>query len=338
MVIVAEDGSFLKTNPAFTQFIQISEKELMKKTFSEVTHPEDLQAEIERFDELISDKISSYTLEKRYKVNDHYVWGLLTAIRAEDGYIIKEIQDITKIKIIEENLCNFAYAASHDLREPLRIINGYAYMIQSAVQTLPPTFAYYVNNIVEAVNRMSEMIDGLLAYSRAGRSGDYAMVDLVEVIYLAQKNLERKVEDSGAILKIKGKARIRGIKGQLVQLFQNLLDNAIKYRHESKTPRINIDIHSSETTIVISVSDNGIGIDDKDYERVFQIFKQVHPKDKYEGRGVGLAIVKQIVEHHQGQIWLESKIGNGTTFCISIPKKNNTPLNYKRDCIIMGES
>jgi PAS domain S-box-containing protein len=322
MAVIDTEGNFLRANPSFLQLLQSSEEELLSRNFSEVSHPEDLCKEIKLFTKLVSGEINSYTIEKRYKVKNSHAWALLTAARSEDGkHIINEIQDITRIKVIENDLRNFAYTASHDLQAPLRIINGYAYMIQSAVQTLPPTFGYYINNIVEAVNRMSEMMDGLLAYSRINRGDDYDNVNLLDAVCLAKKNLAEKIENTKAVVNIKGKANIAGIKGQLVQLFQNLLDNAIKYRCEERNPRIMINIKQTEKNTTISVSDNGIGIAEEDFDTIFQIFKQLQPQNKIEGRGVGLAIVKQIVEHHKGQINVKSTIGKGTTFCISIPSK-----------------
>jgi PAS domain S-box-containing protein len=319
LAVLDEDGTFLSVNPALAQFLLLPEKELLEKTLMEVIHNDDLNILVNKFKELAVGNTSSFILESRFRANDHYTWGLLTLIKTDDENYIAEVQDITRVRAIQEELRNFAYAASHDLREPLRIINGYAYMLQSAMQALPPTFRHYVGNMVEAATRMSEMIDGLLAYSRVNQELDYTRISIVGSLRQAKKNLKNKIDASGAIIKCKGKAHIKGIKGQWIQLFQNLLDNAIKYSKEGEKPLISIKIVASDTYVKVTLSDKGIGIDEKNHKKMFKIFKQLHPKETYVGRGIGLALVRQIVDHHHGKVWIESEVGEGTTFHISLP-------------------
>jgi len=322
IAMVSKKGIVLKANPALLAFLQTTENELYGKNFADITHPDDVDKDVEQFEKLVCGEISSYRMQKRYKINGHFTWGLLTVASAgEKDYVIGQVQDIDGLKAIQTELRNFAYAASHDLREPLRIINGYAYMIQSAAQILPPSLSYYLNNIVDASNRMSEMIDGLLAYSRINNDKNFNCFPIEESCKLAISNLQKTIEENFASVDIKGSAKIFGVKGQFVQLFQNLIDNAIKYRKKDCNPCIKICIKETETAYSIAVKDNGIGIPEQSLSNIFQIFKQLHPSDQYEGRGIGLALVKQIIENHNGRIWVKSDEGKGTTFYINIPRK-----------------
>ena len=322
IAIVSKTGVVIKANPALLAFLQRTEEELYGLNFTEITHPDDIDIDVEQFEKLIKGEIKSYRLQKRYKINGHFTWGLLTVTTAKNKeYVIAQVQDIDSLKSIQTEFKNFAYAASHDLREPLRIINGYAYMIQSAAQNLPTSLSYYLNNIVDASNRMSEMIDGLLAYSRINNDKNFNNFPLEETCKQAISNLKNTIEENCANITIKGSAEIYGVKGQLVQLFQNLLDNAIKYKREGVNPCIKVYIEETETSHIISIKDNGIGIPSDSIANIFQIFKQLHPSDEYGGRGIGLALVKQIVENHKGRIWVESKENKGTTFHIKFPRK-----------------
>jgi PAS domain S-box-containing protein len=229
-------------------------------------------------------------------------------------------QDITEIKSIQQELKNFAYAASHDLREPLRIINGYAYMIESASESLPSTFKYYVEHIVNASKRMADMIDGLLSYSRVNREDQFKSVRLREIANLAAGNLQDTIKKTNTIIKMNDMATVCGIRGQLIQVFQNLISNAIKFRKCGIVPRIEIGVkEKDDLRTILYIKDNGIGIKEENYKKIFQIFKKLHNNDEVSGRGIGLSLVKQIVEHHNGQIWLTSKIDKGTTFYFSLP-------------------
>ena len=229
--------------------------------------------------------------------------------------------DITEIKSAQQELQNFAYAASHDLQEPLRIINGYAYMIKSTAQNLPPTFEYYIGHIMDATKRMSEMLDGLLSYSRINRDDQFVSLNLKTVIYQAKENLSDTITTTGTKITVKNSTCIYGIKGQMIQIFQNLISNAIKFHKPDVIPNIEIGISEEDKNkVIIYVKDNGIGIHEDYFNKIFQIFKKLHAEDSYPGRGVGLGLVKQIIEHHGGQVWLTSKIDKGTTFYFSLPK------------------
>lgn len=229
-------------------------------------------------------------------------------------------QDITEIKSAQQELKNFAYAASHDLREPLRIINGYAYMIETASESLPPTFKYYVDHIVDASNRMADMIDGLLVYSRVNREDQFKKVNIKDIADYAMGNLQDTINKIGTIIKINTKGTVCGIQGQMIQVFQNLISNAIKFGQTGVVPRIEIGVkEANELRTILYVKDNGIGIKEENYKKIFQIFKKLHSAEEFLGRGIGLALVKQIIEHHKGQIWPVSRVGKGTTFYFSLP-------------------
>lgn len=320
IALVSKTGHVIKANPALLKFLVTTEEQLVGKNFVEVTHPDDIEKDVFHFEQLVSGEIDTYTIEKRYKINGHFIWGLLTVAAVENrDYVIAEVQNIADIKVAQTELKNFAYAASHDLREPLRIINGYAYMISSAAQNLPPTFEHYVNHMVNAANRMSEMIDGLLAYSRINNDKDYKKISIYEAFQLAKNNLSTKILETNTQVSFDGNGFTYGVKGQIAQLFQNLIDNAIKYKHPDKNPKIEIKVVDKKPFLSIQIKDNGIGIPENNHTKIFQIFKQLHPDDAYEGRGIGLALVKQIIDHNKGHIWLKSKPDCGTTFFVSLP-------------------
>ena len=167
--------------------------------------------------------------------------------------------------------------------------------------------------------RMQKLINDLLAYSRVGTGGrTFEQVNLEAVLAQALSNVEIAVNENNAIITHDPLPVVWGDAGQLTQLFQNLIDNAIKF-HGEEAPRIHVSSGLRGSEWVLSVRDNGIGIAPEYFERIFLLFQRLHPRQKYPGTGIGLAICKRIVERHGGQIWVESKPDEGSTFCFTIP-------------------
>jgi PAS domain S-box-containing protein len=220
-----------------------------------------------------------------------------------------------QLKRSNDELEQFAYVASHDLQEPLRAISGctqilskrYKGQLDQAADTL-------VEHIVDGAARMKALIDDLLRLSRSGsEQQELHAVDTAEVFRQALKNLDASIKEQGALVSAGALPIVRGDSTQLLQLFQNLLGNGLKYRRAER-PEVTITACAIDGGHQFSVKDNGIGIDSRYFERVFGVFQRLHTRDEYPGTGIGLAICRKIVERHRGRIWLESSPGSGTTF------------------------
>ena len=177
----------------------------------------------------------------------------------------------------------------------------------------------FIAYAVDGATRMQRLIHDLLAYSRVSTRGrEFEAVSLEAVLMYALDNLKKAVEESGAVVTHTTLPTVMGDERQLVQLFQNLLSNAVKFRGE-QPPRIHLSAKVADGAWLISVRDNGIGVEPQFAERIFVIFQRLHNREEYPGTGIGLAICKKIVERHGGRIWVESELGKGATFCFTIP-------------------
>jgi len=209
----------------------------------------------------------------------------------------------------------FAYVASHDLQEPLRMVSSYVALLDRRYRgKLDPEADKHIAYAVEGAKRMRGLIKDLLLFSRAGRVGQQpAPVDAGRAAEAARANLRGLIEETGASVTIEPLPKVLGWESQLVRVFQNIIENGIKYRGKD-IPRVSVgaDRHGAEW--VFRVKDNGIGIDSKYFEKIFRIFQRLHDRKAYAGSGIGLAIAKRIVEHHGGRIWVESAPGQGSTF------------------------
>lgn len=215
-------------------------------------------------------------------------------------------------------LDDFASIVAHDLRSPLLTISGYSQLLEEECRDrLDENAIEYLEHIVVGVARMNRLIEGLLTYSRVGRSDTFfAQVDLESVLTQAKANLEAPIRENDAEIVAVEMPTVSGNETQLIQLFENLIGNAIKFRGE-QTPLVHICCTRQENGWQFAVEDHGVGIESKHFERVFQILQQFHGKE-YSGTGIGLAICWKIVERHGGRIWLESILGQGTTFRFTI--------------------
>ncbi len=228
-----------------------------------------------------------------------------------------------KIEEINGQLEQFAYAASHDLKEPLRMIGMYTQLIERQLQAYlnddTKEFMHYVRN---GVARMQRMLDDLLQYSRTGRHSDIQDNDLNELLFIVLNNLTVAMQESNASISTNLLPIVRASTTELVQLFQNLLANAIKFRKPNAPPQISITATDEGTHFLFTVKDNGIGIPTDQQDRVFRIFERLHNHSDYDGSGIGLATVRKIVTNLGGKIWLQSTEGIGTTFYFTIPTQH----------------
>ncbi len=229
----------------------------------------------------------------------------------------------TQLLQVNEELRQFAYVASHDLKEPLRMIGSYTQLIYKLHgKQFDENSNQYFSFVSEGVTRMNNLLDALLKYATIGKSEEEREeVRLSDVVDMAVINLRLRVEETGAIINCESLPVVYSIQSLLIQLFQNLISNAIKFRKPDSNPEIFISSKEEDESYVINVQDNGIGIASEFQERIFIIFQRLHTRAQYDGTGIGLAICQKIVQHLNGQIWVKSTAGEGATFSFCIPKK-----------------
>ena len=216
----------------------------------------------------------------------------------------------------------FASIASHDLKEPLRMVSMYAQLLKKRLgNDLNEEQVTFMGYIQEGTTHMQKLLDDILEYSRVGRSNErIKLVDLDDVVYYVKKMIAASVAETNAqIIVEKPLPEVYGRYSELVQVFQNLLSNSIKFRRKGVTPVIRIGYLRESESHLITVSDNGIGIEKKYAERVFQMFEKLHTKTEYSGTGIGLALCYKIIQQMGGQIWLDTPLGEGTSFSIRLP-------------------
>jgi PAS domain S-box-containing protein len=236
-----------------------------------------------------------------------------------------------KLRRSNEDLQEFASVISHDLQSPMNGVISMAELLkEDCAEIVGTTADFHLSHITSSLERMRRMILDLLAYSRAAHDaeGEYGVIDLEKVLQQAEINLAERVQENHAVITHAALPRVAGNLSRLVQLFQNLIENAIKYRRE-EPPWIHISADQKREEWVLCVSDNGIGIDPKHAEGIFGIFKRLHGNE-YEGTGIGLSICKKIVERHGGRIWVESKSGAGARFFLTFPKIQEAARSKRR--------
>lgn len=226
------------------------------------------------------------------------------------------------------DLEQFAYVASHDLQEPLRKIASFTQLLKKRYGgQLDERADQYIDFAVDGAKRMQRLIQDLLGFSRVGRiGGEVVDVDLAAALARAEDQLSERITEAGAVVTHDELPVVRGEEPLLVQLFQNLVGNAVKFRHPDRAPRVHVSARRVEGAWELTARDNGIGIDPQYADRVFVIFQRLHAKDVYEGTGIGLALCKKIVEFHGGRIWIPDTDGEGTTICWTLPvTEDETP-------------
>ncbi|NHN46291.1 PAS domain S-box protein [Halostella sp. JP-L12] len=291
-------------------------------------YPDELLEEVEpNFRAALAGESNTFEIE----YHDRHLFSQTLPVRNADDEVFAGmlvVQDVTerreyerKLEESNERLEQFAYAASHDLQEPLRMVSSYLQLIEDRyADELEADGREFLEFAVDGADRMRDMIEGLLEYSRVDTRGDpFEPVELNDVLADVRDDLQVKIEESDAAIAADDLPRVNGDASQLNQVFQNLLSNAIEYSGDAP-PRIRVaaDRADGGNEWVISVSDEGIGIDPDDADRVFEVFQSLHGPDD-SGTGIGLALVKRIVERHGGDVRVESEPGEGATFSFTLP-------------------
>lgn len=250
-------------------------------------------------------------------------------------YLLGISNDVTERKIAEQKLKEkseeltrsnteleqFAYVASHDLQEPLRMISSYLQLLEKRYKNkLDEDADEFIAYAVDGSNRMRVLINSLLEYSRVNRVKPFEDIDMNELLEDVQKDLKTQIKENNAIIKVEKLPTIYGDTVLINQLIQNLISNAIKFKGESN-PEIVIAGKKVNREFLFSVKDNGIGLKQEYAEKIFVIFQRLHSKEEYSGTGIGLAICKKIVERHGGKIWVESEVNKGSAFYFTIKAK-----------------
>jgi len=334
--IVSMDRRFIQTNDAFASIFGCQHQDLIGQT-TRILYADDAQYEVigqrgypliqagDIFDEEVP-------MIRRDGVE---VWVRLVAHRVDmaDPSLgaVWAAEDITARKAMEadlkrsnEELERFAYVASHDLRQPLRVIGSYLSLIErKLLGRLDDEEKIFIGFAVDGAKRMDRMIIDLLDYSRIGRKNtDRQPVALDAALARALSNLEFLIKDAQAEIVVPANLpTLPGYESELERLFQNLVSNAIKFRTNERLPKVTIICRETPREWIIAVSDNGIGIAPKDYDRLFVVFQRLVAREQYEGNGIGLAACRKIAEHHGGRIWVESELGQGSTFLVALPAR-----------------
>ncbi len=265
----------------------------------------------------------SATVESR----DEILLQTLSAIGSQMGQFIERKLAHEQLKQTSDDLARsntdlqqFAYVASHDLSEPLRMIVSYLQLLNDRHRAhLNAEAQEFMGYAVDGAKRMQSMIHDLLAYARVDSRGrEFKPIESEQALESALQNLKLVMQENAAVVLHDPLPPVRGDLIQLTQVFQNLISNAIKF-HGPAPPQIEITVRQQNGEWLFAVKDNGLGIDQKNFERIFVLFQRLHTRQEYPGTGIGLAVCKKIIERHGGRVWLESKPGQGTTFFFTLP-------------------
>ncbi|MGB0839025.1 MAG: sensor histidine kinase, partial [Chitinophagales bacterium] len=247
------------------------------------------------------------------------------ALQETNNVLEQRVQDRTAaLTRSNSDLAQFAYIASHDLKEPLRMVTNYVQLIEKRYSgQLDETGKLFMSYAVEGATRANRLIEDLLAYAKIDRKRHqkYVATDLNAIMRQVTQNLSLYIKEQKATVIIDDLPEIEAIPSQMIQLFQNLISNAIKFQRSNTLPQVEIMATEINNHFQFSIKDNGIGIDKTYTNKVFKIFQRLNPRNEYKGTGIGLAVCKKIAEGHGGQIWFDSMPNQGTTFYIALPKR-----------------
>jgi PAS domain S-box-containing protein len=342
-------NKILHANASFCEQLGYGNGEINKMALEDIS----VQTEIEKVKNLytiLSPEITSITEEVQLAKKDGSILStnlFATHIKNEDDipmYYLGMVENISErreaeAKMMEysnsleesnKDLEQFAYIISHDLREPLRMMTSYTQLLKRRyAKSFDEAGNEFMDYIVDGAKRMDNLIKDLLSYSRVGRDKrGRTLIEIGEIINVVENNLRMSIQENKAQVIVKGvMPRVYGNKAQITTLIQNLINNAIKYRRQEVAPIVEIGVKRKDDIWEFYVKDNGIGIPVDHLETIFLIFQRLHSRDEYSGTGIGLAITKRIIQSHDGEIWVRSVEGEGSTFYFTIPIVNEEQLS-----------
>ncbi|MGE5548073.1 MAG: sensor histidine kinase [Solirubrobacterales bacterium] len=334
---LAADGTIRYVSPAAGRLVGEGVPDLVGRRVVDMVHPDDRAELAARLGQEGMAGVLSFRVSNPQR---GWVWVEASAhpvpVGPDGGDLVAIMRDISDRKEVEEALAaktrdlersnaeleQFAYVASHDLRAPLRMVSNYLQLIGMRLGDRVDTeLAEFLGFAVDGAKRMDQLILDLLEFARVGRNRPpFGSVPLAEVVGEAVLPFLPRPGTPGAAIELQpGLPVVMGDRAELGRLFQNLVGNAVKYVRPGDLPEVRVGWSEGAGEVVVSVSDNGIGIAPEHYDRIFMIFQRLHQRNRYEGTGVGLAICKKIVERHGGRIWVERGEGGGSTFRVSFP-------------------
>jgi PAS domain S-box-containing protein len=333
-VTLTRDGHILYCNNRFANMVNLPLEKVIGTTIFDFV-PGEYKSKIENLLELgwegsgrseVPINMNSGTLQVQLSIKSleidslkamyMVVTDITDRIKTEESLISTN----NELRQSNSDLEQFAYVASHDLKEPIRMIASYSGLLLSKIKHPSEEVREYTNYISEGVHRVQELIRDLLEYARIGHENiEMAKVDLNKVLKDVLMNLKSTIEESGAEIIFSNLPTVTGNKALLATVFQNLLDNSLKFRKNGAKPVIEIKAVQKDGEWEFSLRDNGIGLNQQYENRIFVIFQRLHTRDKFEGSGIGLSICKKIIAFHGGKIWVQSQEGDGTTFLFTLP-------------------
>lgn len=330
MMCIIGPTRFLSVNKKFPKHLGYTAEELLRHPWADFVHPDDFVGDGTLYSEEGSCVCRFRTADGRY------VWLEWSGSRADDGQVYLVCRDISARKQVESQLAQhvetlkrsndeleqFAYAASHDLQEPLRTISSYAQIIQEDfVGDIPKEMSENLTYIVDAAKQGRSLINDLLELSRVGRTTAFDWVSLNTIVDQAVVGVEFQVRETSAVVVRDNLPLIWGDAAALTFLFRNLLSNALKFGKEGVAPTVSIGGEEEHASWHIWVRDDGIGIEPRFATQIFSVFKRLD--NNRPGTGIGLSICRKVVDLHGGRIWVESELGAGATFHIYLPRLDN---------------
>ena len=360
--LTSPEGKLLSVNAAFAGLMGLAIGELQQLNFASVTHPDDIAESRECVRSLLAKERVSYRMEKRYRHKDgHYVWTDVSTTLLRDSqdmplYFITSVLDISERKRAEQEVRNltaeleqrvrdrtaqleasnreleaFSYSVSHDLRAPLRHVQGYVDMLaREAGDQLSENGRRYMKTIANASREMGVLIDDLLAFSRMGREDMFEVsINLGELVQGALRDLEPATRERNIVWKIPPLPAVQADPAMLKLALANLLGNAVKFTRPRDPAQIEIGSTGTEDgRVILFVRDNGVGFDPQYAHKLFGVFQRLHRADEFEGTGIGLANVRRIIARHGGRTWAEGVLDRGATFYFTLkPSASASPAN-----------
>ena len=351
MALVGTDGRFLQVNRSLRKILGYSEGELLEKTFQEITHPEDVETDVVHLHQLLTGELETYQKEKRYFHKEGHVVQVLLSVslvhdeKGKPLYFVSQIQDITERKRAETELTRrteelahtnaeleqFTYSVSHDLRAPLRSVDGFSQiLLEDYASGLDEEGQDYLRRVRAASQRMGELIDDLLELSRLNHSS--VREESVDLGVLAKEfadELRQSQPDRQVEFVIEEGLVVQGDRRLLRIALNHLLDNAWKFIQQHPRAKIELGVRQGDGEPTYFLRDDGAGFDMAYADKLFGPFQRLHSSTEFEGRGIGLAAVRRIIHRHGGRVWAEGVVGEGATFYFTLPHTIRMSSNKK---------
>jgi len=334
MALVGPENRLLQVNPALCRMAGLPGHELLGRDLADLSHPDDRDAATAFRGRVFAGERPTSTLETRLRRADGMVvWALVggSLVRGPGGetkQLVVQVVDITAQKRAERELARsnadlsgFAYLAAHELKSPLQAISGFASLLERLHgPSLDAQAQGFVGWILDGSSRMNALIEDLLTYCSVDALGPaLGPVPLDDAMSDAVAGMEEEMAERAAAVDADALPVVTADSMQVGQLLQNLLANALKFVPPGTRPIVHLSAERGAEGWTVTVADNGIGVDDPDRERIFSMFERLHPRERYEGTGIGLSICKRIVERRGGTIWVEPNPGGGSRFRFTIP-------------------